>query len=136
MAANISAIVQDRKSKILKLAVIAALASLALAPKAAQGANPWAVKLAADGHHVELTYRGVTWVSGLRVQATSGAQKLASDAAEAKLTLAPGQRAGETVVKVEGKQSYELVFRAIGSSIGLSLAGLPVKTVTTATRPG
>jgi hypothetical protein len=82
---------------------------------------------------LELAYRGVTWVSGLRIQATSGTQKLASDAVDAKLTLAPGNRGGEMVVKVEGKQNYELVFHAVGSSIDLSLAGPAAKTVATAT---
>jgi hypothetical protein len=116
-----------------KLVSILGIASLALATNGARGASAWIVKLAADGHHLELAYRGVTWVSGLRIQATSGTQKLASDAVDTKLTLAPGSRAGETVVKVEGKQSYELVFHALGSSIDLSLAGLPAKTAATAT---
>ena len=116
-----------------KLASLIGIASFALATNVAQGASAWTVKLAADGHHLELAYRGVTWVSGLRIQATSGTQKLASDAVDAKLTLAPGNRGGEMVVKVEGKQNYELVFHAVGSSIDLSLAGPAAKTVATAT---
>lgn len=102
------------------------------ATNAAQGSPAWAVKLAADGHHLELAYRGVTWVSGLRIQATSDTQRLASDAADVKLTLAPGKKSDETVVKVETKQTYELVFHALGPRIDLTVRGLPTKTVATA----
>jgi len=133
MAGNIRAMVQNPQSKILKLALLVAIASAAWAPKVAQGASAWAVKLAADGHHLELTYRGVTWVSNLRIQATSGAEKLVSDAAETKLRLVAGQGAGEAVVKVEGKESYELVFRALGSNLALSVVGLPAQTLATVT---
>jgi hypothetical protein len=116
-----------------KLVSLLGIASLALATNVAKGAGAWTVKLAADGHHLELAYRGMTWVSDLRIQSTSATQKLASDAADAKLRLAPGNKSEETVVKVEGKLSYELVFRAVGSSIDLSVRGLPAKTVATAT---
>ena len=107
------------------------IATLAPVPNAASGAGPWGVKLAADSHHLELAYRGVTWVSGLRVEAISGSRKFASDTPEVKLTLVTGQGAGETRVKVEEKQSYELVFRTLDSSIAISLMGLPAKTLTT-----
>ena len=91
---------------------------------AAERAEPWTVKIAADGHHMELAYHGQVWISRLRVELTTGTQKQASDDASAKLTLAPAGNPRESVVEVEAKPSYEIVFRFLGPSAAVSLRGL------------
>jgi hypothetical protein len=100
---------------------------------AAERANPWTVKIAADGRHIELAYNGQVWVSGLRVQLTVGTQTQASDDASAKLTLVPAANPRESVVKVEAKQSYEIAFRFVGPSVAVSLRGLTAQEASAAT---
>jgi hypothetical protein len=100
---------------------------------AAERAEPWMVKIAADGHHLELAYHGQVWISRLRVELTTGTQKQASDDASAKLTLAPAGHPRESVVVVEAKQSYEIVFRFQGPSVAVSLRGLTAREASAAT---
>jgi hypothetical protein len=121
--------------RALRLTLVSAFILFAAIPLAARAADKppaWTAKLAADGHHVELAYHGTTWVSGLRVEATSGGKKLRSDAPEAKLALSPEAKPGETVIKVEGPISYEIVLRSMDSSLEISLRGLAAKADTIA----
>ena len=105
----------------------------AIAVAAAERANPWTVKIAADGRHIELAYHGQVWVSRLRVELTTGTQTQASDDASAKLTLAPAGNPRESVVKVEAKQSYMIAFRFVGPSVAVSLRGLTAQEASAAT---
>jgi len=100
---------------------------------AAERAEPWTVKITADGHHLELAYHGQVWISRLRVELTTGTQKQASDDASAKLTLAPAGNPRESVVKVEAKQSYMIAFRFVGPSVAVSLRGLTAQEASAAT---
>ena len=103
------------------LFLIAGLAAASTVGRAAS--NPWAVAVAPDARHVEMAYRGQVWVSRLRVQTFTGAQIQSSDDANVRLTLLPGATPQEAVVKVEGKASYELVFRSAGERIAVTLRG-------------
>jgi hypothetical protein len=85
----------------------------------------WIIAIAPDGQHIELAYHSQVWVSRLRVQLSKDTEMLASDETSAKLNLVPGGNRKETVVKVEGKQSYEMVFSPVGQRISLSLRGFP-----------
>ena len=68
--------------------------------------------------------RGQTWVSGLRVRTSSNGEQLASDGPGTKLTLARGAKPGETLVRVTGPKTLELVLEAENSRVLLSLRGL------------
>ncbi len=114
------------------LFLIALLAAISTVAFAAERANPWGVKLSADGHYLELAYQGQVWVSRLRVQLKASTQTLASDDASAKLTLLPGANTQEAVVKVEAKSTYEVVFRFADQSVAVSLRDVTGKEGDTA----
>src|SRR3989449_53294 len=114
----------------LTLFVVASEALLAAQTPAKPPAHKpsgWTAKLAADGRHIELAYREQILVSGLRVELTSEGKKLSSGAAGAKLELAAGAKSGETVVKVQGPASYEIVLVASNSSVEVALRGFAPK---------
>jgi hypothetical protein len=91
---------------------------------AGEGTDPWSVKIASDGRHIELAYRGQVWVSGLRVRAATDSRKAVSDGTGVKLTLAPGGDPQKTVVKVDAQPGFEMVFRCVGQRAVVSVRGL------------
>jgi hypothetical protein len=95
-------------------------------------ASSWSVRLTPDGHHLELAREGKTWVKGLTISITQGSKKLNSDNPQAKLSLAPGPNKGETIVKVGGALTYDIVLGFQDSSIAVSLRGLEATTNTIA----
>ena len=116
--------------QLLLFAFLSVVPGLTVA--AAERAEPWIVKIAADGRHMELAYHGQVWVSRLRVELTTSTQRQASDDASAKLTLVPAANPRESVVKVEAKPSYEMVFHFVGPSVAVSLRGLTAQEASAA----
>ncbi len=105
----------------------ASLAAQTAAKPPARKPSAWTAKLSADGRHVELAYRGEVRVSDLRVATTWNGKKLRSDGPGAKLELAAGAKPGETIVKVGGQASYEIVLGASDSRVDVSIRGLAPK---------
>ena len=65
------------KVRMFLIALITLFPIMAVA--AGEGPEPWSVKIASDGRHIELSYRGQVWVSGLRVRAVVDSRKVVSD---------------------------------------------------------
>jgi hypothetical protein len=99
----------------------------------AQQVEPWSVSIAADGRHLELLYHGRVWVSRLRVRLSTGTQTLASDDANAKLFLARSSNSRESIVNVESRKTYQVVFRFTGPNVAVSLHGLTARETSSAT---
>lgn len=87
----------------------------------------WTAHLSSDRRTVRLAYRGVRWVSGLRVEVVAGDRRLASTAAGGSLTRVATRVHGETIFRVRGPSPYDIVLKAVGSSLGVSLRGFPLK---------
>jgi hypothetical protein len=88
------------------------------------GTEDWSARLSPDGRHVDLAFEGQTWLTGLRVRIASNREQQVTDRGAAKLTLVRATKSGETLVKVTGPTTFDLVLQAEGSRLQLSLRGL------------
>ncbi|MGH9445394.1 MAG: alpha-galactosidase [Terriglobia bacterium] len=100
-----------------------AQASAAAEPGPQPAGTPalWRVRLAPNGRHIELDYRGKTWLSQLRVRLKASGMVYDSDAPGTKLQLVPPAMGGETVVKAPGNHGFEILFSPQNSRLMVSV---------------
>jgi hypothetical protein len=85
----------------------------------------WSVRLAPGDHHMELAYRGTTWLSQLSVRLKADRASYSSDAPSTTLQLVPRVRGQGIVVRVEGPHGFEILFTPRDSRLTVSVQGLP-----------
>jgi Melibiase/Alpha galactosidase C-terminal beta sandwich domain len=85
----------------------------------------WSARLSQDLHTITLGYGGATWVARMRVVVTAGSSLLSSTAPGSRLAAAPSSQPGQTLFKVEGPKSYEIVLTSDGTTMEVSLKGFP-----------
>ncbi len=93
-------------------------------PTPTDASSTWAARLSSDRRHLELSYRGELWVTGMRVAIKFGGAEFSSDAQGAQLEIAPGGHTGETLVQARGPLPFTIALEVANSTLTISVRGM------------